>query len=226
VDSTRDPAHCGQCNQACLADTFCGASSCRATTLSNVCNITQATALLDGQREDDDAGITMAQGLVSLCVPTTVTASAVRQLDSGVLDAVTGEPLLFGPLLCVGGGSFFQRSIGWLESVNLAAVTDTSTPTQYRLSTRDGGVVAMGSMSSLGPTHDIFVVQLVRSPSGATVLNTGGFYPEGTTAGAWYFRNVLLPMRASLASGWYVVDWTDMNANGPDMTDTFVQLAP
>jgi len=168
----------------------------------------------------------VAQGLASLCVPSVVTVSAVPQLDSGVLDAVTGQPLLFGPMLCVGGGSFFQRSIAWLESVNLAPVTDTSTSTQYRLSLRDGGVVAMGAISSLGPTHDLFVVQLVRTPTGAIVLNTGGFYGEGTTAGAWYFRNVLLPMRASLTSGWYVIEWTDMNANGPDMMDTFVQLAP
>jgi hypothetical protein len=226
VDTTRDPSHCGACAQPCVGETFCGASSCRPTILSNICNISQATALLDGAREDDDAGISMAQGLVSLCVPTVVTASAVPQLDSGVLDAVTGEPLLFGPMLCVGGGSFFQRSVAWLESVNLAPVRDTSTSTQYRISLRDGGVVTTGPISALGPTRDIILVQLVRAPTGAIMLNIGGYYGEGTTAGAWYFRNVLLPMRASLASGWYVIDWTDVNANGPDMMDTFVQLAP
>ncbi|MBE2248398.1 MAG: hypothetical protein IAE78_02540 [Myxococcus sp.] len=226
VNTAFDPSHCGQCGQVCAGETFCGASGCRAAIVSNVCQVRQATALLDGLVEDDGAGNTLAQGLATQCAPATITTSSVPQLDSGVLDAVTGEPLLFGPMLCVGGGSFFQRSIGWLESVNLAPVRDTSTATQYRLSLRDGGAVASGAVSSLGATHDVFVIQLVRTPTGATVLNTGGFYGEGTTAGAWYFRNVLLPMRASLTSGWYVVEWTDQNANGPDAMDTFTVLAP
>ncbi|MER2564912.1 MAG: hypothetical protein ABTQ32_29580 [Myxococcaceae bacterium] len=225
VDPSRDPSHCGACNQPCVGESFCGNASCRTGVLSNVCQVSRSLALLDGLREDDDAGISMANALAASCPPT-VTASATRQLDSGVLDAVTGEPILTGPMLCVGGGSFFQRSIGWLENVNLAPVRDTSTSTQYRLSLRDGGVVATGAAATLGPTHDLFVIQLVRTPIGSVVLNTGGFYGEGTTAGAWYFQNVLLPMRATLTSAWYVVEWTDGNANGPDMSDTFTQLAP
>lgn len=213
------------CNQACASESFCGNASCRTSVLSNVCQVSRSLAVLDGLREDDDAGLSMANALAASCPPT-VTASATRQLDSGVLDAVTGEPILTGPMLCVGGGSFFQRSIGWLETVNLAPVRDTSSSTQYQLSLRDGGVVATGAASTLGPTHDIFVIQLVRTPIGSVVLNTGGFYGEGTTAGAWYFQNVLLPMRAALTSGWYVVEWTDVNANGPDLSDTFTQLAP
>ena len=187
--------------------------------------MSRSLALLDGLREDDDAGLSMASALAASCPPTVV-ASATRQLDAGVLDAITGEPILTGPMLCVGGGSFFQRSIGWLENANLAPVRDTSTSTQYRLSLRDGGVVATGPAAALGPTHDIFVIQLVRTPIGSVVLNTGGFFGEGTTAGAWYFQNVLLPMRPALTSGWYVVEWTDGNANGPDLSDTFTQLAP
>lgn len=193
--------------------------------LSNVCNVAEATAVLDGRPEDDDASATLVQALVSLCVPSPTTAS-LPQLDAGVLSMVTGEPLLAGPMLCLGGGSFFQRSIGWLEGVNLAQVRDTSTATQYRLTLRDGGVIATGPISALGLTHDITVIQLVRAPSGATVLNTAGFHGPGTTAGAWYFRNVLLPMRASLTSSWYVVEWTDSSLNGPDATDTFTRLGP
>ncbi len=184
--------------------------------------MTQATALLDGR--DDDAGLVLTQALSGSCMPLVAT-SAVPQLDSGVL-AVDGEPLLTGSMLCVAGGSFFQRSIDWLESNALAHVTDTSTTSQYRLTLRDGGVAAMGSMATLSPTHDVFVLQLVRAPSGAVVLNSGGFFAEGTVAGAWYFQNVMMPMRASLSSPWYVYEWTDTTGNGPDVADTFTRLAP
>lgn len=182
----------------------------------------RATALLDGQ--DDAPSVALAQALAGSCMPA-LTASSVPQLDSGVL-AVDGEPLLTGSMLCVAGGSFFQRSIDWLETNRVAHVTDTSTSTQYRLSLRDGGVAAMGTMATLSPTHDIFVLQLVRAPSGSVVLNSGGFFAEGTGAGAWYFQNVMLPMRATLNSPWYVYEWTDTTANGPDVADTFTRLAP
>lgn len=225
VDATTDPAHCGQCNLVCAADTFCGTSTCRPVVLSNVCSVASATAVLDGRPEDDDASAALVQALASLCVPPPATSS-LPQLDAGVQSMATGEPLLTGPMLCLGGGSFFQRSIGWLESVNRAQVKDTSTTTQYRLSLRDGGVIATGPVAALGPSHDIVVIQLVRAPSGATVLNTAGFHAPGTTAGAWYFRNVLLPMRVSLTSSWYVIEWTDSSTNGPDALDTFTRLGP
>ena len=226
VDARSDPAHCGQCNLACPVDSFCGTSACKPVVLSNVCSAAEATAVLDGRPEDDDASAALVQALVTLCVPSPAVTSPLPQLDAGVLSMVTGEPLLAGPMLCLGGGAFFQRSVGWLEAVNRAQVRDTSTSTQYRLSLRDGGVVATGPVAALGLTHDIAVIQLVRAPGGATLLNTAGFHGPGTTAGAWYFRNVLLPMRASLTSSWYVVEWTDSSTNGPDATDTFTRLAP
>jgi hypothetical protein len=190
-----------------------------------VCSTTNATAVLDGRPEDDAASNALVQALVSLCVPPPVTSS-LPQFDAGVQSMATGEPLLTGPMLCLGGGSFFQRSVGWLESVNRAQVKDTSTTTQYRLSLRDGDVIATGPIAALGPTHDIVVIQLIRAPSGATLLNTAGFHAPGTTAGAWYFRNVLLPMRVSLTSSWYVIEWTDSSTNGPDALDTFTPLGP
>jgi len=216
------------CNQGCVGERFCGASACHDAVLSNVCSINQATALLDGQRADEDAGISLAQVLAATCTSPDGGAIAIGsspQLDAGIL-ATNGEPLLTGPLLCVGGGSFFQRSIDWLESSGFAHVRDTGTTTQYQLTTRDGGVVAMGPLANLGPTRDLFILQLVRAPSGAVVLNSGGYHAEGTVAGAWYFQNVLLPMRTSLTSPWYVYEWTDVNSNGPDLTDTFTRLAP
>ncbi len=224
VDPTRDPAHCGACNQPCGVARFCGAGQCRDTVLSNVCSVTEARALLDGIPGDDDAGITISQAVASGCLPPLV-ASAVPQRDSGVL-ATNGEPLLTGPLLCVGGGSFFQASMAWLETNGFAHVFDTSTGTQYRLSLRDGGVVAMGPASTITPTRDLFVLQLMRAPSGAVVLNASGFYAEGTLAGAWYVQNALVPMRPTFTSPFVVIEWIDVNGNGPDPMDTFTRLAP
>lgn len=206
----------------CAGERFCGTSMCRDSALSSVCAMSSATALLDGA--DDDAGTTMARTLSTLCMPA-ISQSAVPQLDSGVL-AANGEPLLTGTLLCAAGGSFYQRAVGWLETNGRAHVFDTSTATMYRLSLRDGGVVATGAMSSLSFLHDIFILQVVRSPSGAVVFNSGGFFAEGTAAGAWYFENVLFPMRVTLGSPWYVYEWTDTNMNGPDAADTFTRLAP
>lgn len=223
VDVTRDPAFCGNCTTACAADAFCGTSMCRAPLLSNTCTLPSATVLLDGI--DDSAGVSMATALVSACTPA-VNVRTVGQLDAGVLNPVTGEPLVPGELFCAAGGSFRQRAIAWLEQNGLAPVRDTSTTSIYRYSLRDGGIVAAGPVGDLNALHDIFVIQIVRAPSGATVLNAGGYYTEGTAAGAWYFVNRLLPMRASLTNGWYVVEWRDTMLNGlPDPGDTWTPIA-
>lgn len=190
--------------------------------LASVCSIPQATVLLDDR--DDDAGLVLAQALANGCMPA-VTTTSLPQLDSGVL-ATDGEPLLTGSLLCVAGGSFFQRSINWLETNTVAHVSDQSTLAQYRLTLRDGGVAATGTMTSLTSTHDVIVIQLVRSPTGAVVLNSAGFFAEGTEAGAWYFQNVMMPARTTLTSPWYVYEWTDTTGNGADLSDTFTRLAP
>jgi hypothetical protein len=184
------------------------------------------TALLNGAPVDDDAGVSMTRALVSSC-PGTVTPFAASQFDAGVLDAVTGEPLTTGQLLCAAGGSFFHRSIQWMERNNLAHVRDTSPSLMhYELQLRDGGVVATGPASSLSPTHDILVIQLQRTPSGSVVANAGGFFAEGTVAAAWYFNNVIVPMRVGMSTPFFVLDWTDMGPPGPDATDLFVVLNP
>jgi hypothetical protein len=225
VDTRVDPDHCGVCNGPCTLDEFCGLGTCTPVLLANTCVEPVARTVLDDTESDDDAGTSMAQALADACVPAPQLAT-VHQTDGGILDVTTGEPLLLGELLITGGGNYYQRIVSWLETSGAAHVNDTSTSSQYQYTLRDGGVLTQGLVSDIGPHHDVFVVQLSRSPgSGAPVLSASGFYAPGTVAAAWYFINVLLPMRASLTSSWFVVEWTDTDLDGlPGPADSWVPI--
>jgi len=216
ADVGDDPLYCGGCNAPCTG--ICAAGTCAPAQLSSVCALPRAVAVLDGR--DDAAGIALAAALAG-CSPS-VPFSTVQQDDAGFINPVTGYPSRTGELLCIAGGSFFQRVIGHLERNGYAPVLDTSTSGVYRYSRRDGGVIVQGPEIQLSPTHDVFLVQLARTPEGAVVVNAAGFQAEGTRAAAWYFVNTMMPMRASLTNAWYVVDWVDLNVNGmPDGADTW-----
>lgn len=222
ADVGSDPRFCGGCGSACTGGAVCSAMTCDPATLSGVCFMPTAVAVLDGF--DDVSSVALAASL-SGCSPA-VTYTTVSQLDAGFINPVTGYPSRTGDTLCVAGGSFFQRVTRYLEESGLAPVRDTSTSSVYRYSRRDGGIITQGPISLLSATRDIFVVQVVHTPEGVRVLNAAGYYVEGTAAAAWYFVNTLLPMRPSLTDAWYVVDWTDLNVNGmPDPGDTWTVLA-
>ena len=225
VDPRRDPAHCGQCNQGCTANQFCSGSACRPADFSQVCGLPLATVLLDEVREDDDAGLSMGAALAAACSPA-VSARTAGQDDAGVLGRPDGEPLALGELLVMGGGSFRQDAVAWLETHNRALLRDTSTTTDVIYSLQDGGVASSIPVASLSLTHDRVVVQLVRSPSGSLVLNAAGYYGPGTLAAAYYFVQNVLPQRASLSTRWYVVEWEDLDASGgPTAADRYTLIA-
>lgn len=224
VDPQRDPAHCGQCTQACTATQFCGRGACRATDFSQLCQQPLMTLVLDQITEDDTAGLRMVNALVTDCSPA-VTSRSAGQDDAGVLRLSDGEPLATGELLVMGGGSFRQRAVRWLETNRQAAVSDTSTSLEAIYSLADGGVVSSVPFSTLSSTRDRVLVQLVRAPSGALVLNAAGFNGSGTLAAAFYFVQTLLPMRATLTTRWYVIDWEDLDVNGPSAGDRYTVIA-
>lgn len=225
VDLQKDVAHCGMCGQGCTADSFCGRGACRATNFSELCQMPAARFLLDGIRDDDDAGTAMGDAIVTGCVPT-VTGRYASQTDGGVLSANDGQPLGLGEVLVMGGGSFRQTGVRWLENTNNAEVRDTSTATDAIYSLKDGGVVSNVPFTTLSATHDRVLIQLVRTPSGALVLNAAGFVGPGTRAAADYFVNTLFPMRATLTTRWYVVEWTDVDTSGgPSAGDTYTVIA-
>lgn len=193
--------------------------------LANVCEQPIARVMLNGVSTDDDAGLSIAQALAQGCTPS-VSMRVGSQFDAGVLDPSTGEPLQVGELLVAGGGSFRQRAIAWLELNALAPVREAHDETTLTYSRPDGGVVHLTPLAGLSASHDLFVVQLVRTPYGATVLNASGYYSGGTAAASWYVVNTLLPQRATLTVGWYLVDWVDTNADQlPDAADTWTVMA-
>ena len=224
LDLQRDPSHCGSCTQACAASEFCGRASCRPADFSQLCQLPLTTVVLDEIAEDDDAGLAMGRAIVLGCNPTT-TLNLAGQRDAGVV-ASDGMPLALGELLVMGGGSFAQRGVRWAENTNTAQVSDRSTTTDAIYALRDGGVVSNVPMSSLGPTLDRLVLQVVRAPSGSLMLNAAGYHGPGTLAAASYFIATLLPQASTLTTRWYVVEWADDDGTpGPSAGDRYTLIA-
>ena len=225
VDLQRDVAHCGGCGQGCTTDSFCGRGSCRVTNFAAICQLPAARVVFDGVREDDDAGTAMGDALVAGCLPG-VTGGSASQSDGRAVSANDGQPLLLGELLVMGGGSFRQKGVRWLEGTRTAEVSDTSTATDAIYSLKDGGVVSNVPFSTLSASRDRVLIQLVRAPSGALVLNASGFVGAGTRAAADSFVKTVFPMRAALTTRWYVVEWTDVDTSGgPSTGDTYTVIA-
>lgn len=225
VDTARDPAHCSACAAPCTASQFCGRGACVEATFAQLCGQATATAMLDGVTDDDLATLSMNGAVVSQCTPAVTASSAGPQTDAGILRAADGEPLALGELLVAGGGSFRQRAVRWLENTNNAQVRDVSTSTRVLYALQDGGLVTDEDMLTFSATRDRLIIQLVRAPSGALVLNAAGLNGPGTRAAADYFVRTLLPNRANLTTRWYVVDWTDNDGTpGPSAGDTYAVI--
>jgi hypothetical protein len=169
--------------------------------------------MLDGQRADDAATEQLGAALQAQCDAGLTTRTA-GQRDAGVLSIRDGRPLQLGELLVMGGGSFRQEAVRWLEAQGMAPVRDASNATEAILRQRDGGVVVRLPFSDVSASHDLLVVQLVAAPLGPVVLSTWGFEGSGTAAAATYFVEHVLPARATITEAWVVVEWLDANANG------------
>lgn len=175
--------------------------------------------------EDDSAGLSMSAALVTDCTPA-VSARGAGLPDAGVVRFPDGAPLALGELLVIGGGSFGQKTVRWLETGNQTQVRDTSTSTDAIYSLPDGGVVSSVPFATLGTTRDRLLIQVVRAPSGSLVLNAAGFHGPGTRAAAWYFAETILPLRATLTTRWYVLDWEDLDGSGgPSPGDRYTPIA-
>lgn len=225
VDPSRDPLHCNGCDQACTPSQFCARSTCREATFGSICEPPVATALLDGEPADDQSSLAMSAALGASCTPMVDAGQAIAN-DAGLLRVANGEPLQLGELLVAGGGSFRQRVVAWADQTPGPWVRDTSTATDAIYSLPDGGVVSSVPFSMLSPARDRVLIQLVRSPTGALVLNAAGFHGEGTRAAAEYFVSALLPNRANLTTRWYVIEWTDTDSSGgPSAGDGYALIA-
>jgi Stigma-specific protein, Stig1 len=222
TEPTLDPAHCGQCTTTCTASQFCGLGQCRAPSFENLCRQATLWVVHDPYPADNAVGDAMAAALASTCGLTAATFDG----GSGVQDPLTGEPLQLGTVLVTPGGTFGQTMVGWLQANRVAPVVAPIDGPTMQYTHPDGGVIASAPWTALNGSHDIVVVQLIRAPGGALVLNGYGVFAQGTTAAGWYFVNKLLPTYATLTQVWYVVDWSDTSGDGqPGAGDTWTVLA-
>jgi M6 family metalloprotease-like protein len=75
-------------------------------------------------------------------------------------------------------------------------------------------------ISSLGPTNDYFVIQIVADGSHKVVI-LYGITQYGTYASGVYF-DFVFPSLSTLSQGWYIIRWQDLNGNGiPDYPTEF-----
>lgn len=201
---------------------MCQASTCSSSALSTLCEASSAVAVLDGP--DDAWSLGLAEAFTACAPP--VPTSAVEQSDAGFINPTTGYPSPTGATLCVAGGSYYQRVIGWLEQAGLTVVVDVSTGAEYRYLRRDGGVIATGPSTTLSEFHDLGIIQVVHTPEGVRVVNAAGFFAAGTAAAVWYFSNVLFPTITSRSDAWYVVEWTDTDGDAlPGAADDWALVA-
>ena len=243
VDTTRDPRYCGACGTACSATQFCGNAQtpvCKDVVLRNVCNTKRATFLRDGATEDDAASQVVQNALAMYCVPAP-TMTQVGQSLSTAVNPVTGQPLVGGgELLVAAGGDSLQHLVRYLETSGTSTAFNLSDGTTYldwmkRGAAADGGDTRLLRVDilTLSPTHDYFLVEVVKDPiSGTFSFVVYGVESPGTKAGAFYFANVMLPSIVGDAAtpytdAWYIVDWTASPDAGtvPSTSDTFTIIA-
>jgi hypothetical protein len=196
------------------------------------------TLLLDGLTTDDAATATLQSGLVANCVPAPMTV-VVDQKTSGLINPTTGKPVGGGAnLVVIAGGPFGQLLLKYLETNRATPIYSYYDANVNQLRSRapadagvdDGGadpLVVNAPQSTVGDSHSFFVVELMLDPpSGTLMLAIYGITASGTEAGAWYFVQKMVPMRASLTKSWYVYEWTDQDANQkPGDADMFTLVA-
>ncbi len=225
VDTAKDPANCGQCGVACMANEFCTGTTCDTAILANVCDNAMATVATDAYQVDNHAGAAMGAALTADCVPPTMVLQT-SQNAQGVLDPASGRPITgAGDTFIAGGGGYGQSGAAYLEkSITPLYFWGDGTTAQIR--TRDGKAVVTTADTGLTAQHDFFYVQLSVEPQSGTLCLSGvGMQSPGTAAAGYYTGAELIPNRAKYTSNWYVFEWLDTNGDSiANAGDTFTQL--
>ena len=219
---------CGDCATSCANGQYCQLDQgCLALNFEALCTVTSAVVIEDGVGVDDAAGAILGNAVAGLC--STGAPQVVAKTNATYLDQTTGEPLNGpGTGYIVAGGSFFQPVVQYLQDQGLAAVLPSFDSNNNVTLTRTdtGMVVITDTLANSNAGHDYFVIQSVYVETrGIFLFNLYGVLEFGTTAGAWYFANVLVPA-VGVPDGWMVVEWTDGNANNvADDANEFTVLA-
>src|SRR5262249_48471316 len=158
---------------------FCGNTGCHTATIANLCESATATFLLDGLSVDEATVPLVHDGFVATCSPST-TPKTVAQASAGTVNPTTGRPVVgSGNLQVVGGGTYGQKLMNYLESSGLTAVYNTYDGSTAQFNVRSGGgstVVVNATAAQLTDSHSYFVIETVADPAtGTLTLGTYGF---------------------------------------------------
>jgi len=226
VDTSKDPRNCGACGQACSATQFCTGTACSETVFANVCGNPSAVVIKDPHETDNNAAAAIGTALMMSCTPPTAVVTR-DQGEPGVLSP-SGRPLAgSGTSYLVGGGSFGQHVVDYLDKTDMTPVYLTGDGATFELRNRGSSqVVVSGPTSTLTDGHDYFYLQMFVEPLGGTLcVNAIGVYAPGTAAGGFWLATEIIPKRATYTDTWYVYEWTDSGDKIPNAADTFTLIA-
>ncbi len=203
------------------------AGGCIPLVFSNTCSLPRLTVVQSGVAVDDAAGANLAAGVNANC-PTALPLRSVNGRDGQTL---TSEGAPVGghlDVLVVGGGSFSQKHVDWLERIAGSPVFDSSHGLVVAMTRRDTGAEIFNEVATaITPSHDYALIELMHAQVGGPMsFITYGFYGPGTTAGVWYFQNIIAKSFSTHTDAWYIVKWTDMNGDSiPNQANEFTVVA-
>lgn len=218
-DLHKDPKNCGACGTVCGAQEFCSGTACVQALVKNVCSNSQATVVQDALDVDDNGGAAVASALTGACG--SVQATTVSQGAPGTMDS-TGRPTTGpGNTYVAAGGGFGQKAIAYMNDArNAPVVTIDDSQNVSFVRTSDGTTIVKAPIATLTATHDFFLIYAAAEPvSGTLVFASYGLYPAGTTAGAFWLKNMSGGVGA-MDKQYYVYEWTGKTST-PATTDTW-----
>jgi hypothetical protein len=225
--------HCSACGAACTGTQFCAnaptPSACKGDTVANLCASKKATFLLDGVPADQESSAVVQAAVMARCAPAPTTTTSSQSV-SNAINTTSGQPIAGGgELLVAVGGDATQRLVNYLEDSGTSRVYneyDGFNTTWFKRRDVNNSVVATITMSTLSPTHDYFLVQIVFDPiSGTLSLVLYGLDAPGTRAASYHVANTMLPSIGTFTQTWYLYEWLGTSAGGPTPGDTWTLLA-
>ena len=220
-----------------------GAVRCETVSFANLCHNPNATVFFDQYDSDNQAALMMASALQNACQVSIIRPGrddAGTVADPNVLDPITGQPKTgIGNLCLIGGGSFGQRAVSYIDNHSLsnvvvgAGTTDAGVFAVYFTDRTDPSapktIAIEAPYSVTNNTHDYFLLQLTVDPANGTVcLAAMGLTAQGTIAAGYYAAKHLIEngAYATIANSWRLYEWTDEDDGGvPDDNDTYALVA-
>ncbi|MDP9000466.1 MAG: hypothetical protein M3O46_10190 [Myxococcota bacterium] len=227
ADTSKDPKNCGACGNPCTATQFCTGLACDDAILKNICANPKATWLIDDYGADNAASNDMGTGLAMGCTPpvTILTASE----DGGTAqDPISARPITgAGDTLVAGGGWFGHASVVYMDGQGLTPLILSNDGTNAWILNRKTMMnIVFTNQTLVTAQHDYFLLELSVEPTSGSLCFFGyGMDAGGTGAAGYFFRNNVVPNRATFTDAWYVYEWTTTGAGVPSASDTFTLLA-